>query len=65
MEITKNGKPNYDGRERVMLSLYELAKAIERYRHNASKATDERERAEWLRQVDIHSRCLINRILYP
>ena len=48
-----------------MLSLYELAKAIERYRHNATKATDERERAEWLRQVDIHSRCLINRILYP
>lgn len=48
-----------------MKSLYELARTIEIYRHNATKATDERERAEWLRQVDIHSRCLINRILYP
>ena len=48
-----------------MQSLYDLARTIERYRHNATKAIDERERAEWLRQVDIHSRCLINRILYP
>ena len=48
-----------------MQSLYDLARTIERYRHNATKATDERERAEWLRQVDIQSRCLINRILYP
>ena len=48
-----------------MQSLYELARTIERYRHNATKATDERERAEWLRQVDMHSRSLINRILYP
>lgn len=42
-----------------MQSLYEQARTIERYRHNATKATDERERAEWLRQVDIQSRCLI------
>jgi hypothetical protein len=48
-----------------MQSLIELARTIERYRYNARKAVDERERAEWLRQVDIQSRCLTNRILYP
>ena len=52
-------------RDQAMQPLYDLAKTIERYRHNASRAIDERERAEWIRQVDIHSRCLINRILYP
>ncbi len=48
-----------------MQSLYELARTIERYRDNASKAVDERARAEWLRLVDTQSRCLTNRILYP